>query len=101
MEPNLHDWDEEARSREERINAAHRAAVDEIARPLLYDTDCIEEACTECTDDEWRGVVLWMSVAFERLDSEYGVRNHNIENIAESLMPAMRRIVERKHFGGE
>jgi len=101
MEHSLHDWDEEARCREERINAAHRADVDEIARTMLKDTDSLEEACTECADDEWRGVVLWMSVAFERLDGEFGVSNRHIENIAESLMPAMRRVVERKYFGGE
>jgi len=101
MEPSLHDWDEETRCREERINAAHRADVESFARIMLKDTDCLEEACTECTDDEWRGVVLWMSVAFESADGEYGVSNRNVENIAESLMPAMRRIIERKHFGGE
>jgi hypothetical protein len=68
---------------------------------MLKDTDCLEEACTECTDDEWRGVVLWMSVAFERAGGEYGVSNRNVENIAEALMPAMQRVVERKYFGVE
>ena len=101
MEPSLHDWDEEARCWEERMNAAHRVDIDEMARIMLKDTDSLEEACTECTDDEWRGVVLLLSVAFERLDGEYEVSNRHVENIADFLMPAMRRVVERKYFGGE
>jgi hypothetical protein len=83
---------------EEREMDKRREDVESFSRAMLKDTDCLEEACAECTDDEWRGVVLWMSVAFERADGAHGVSNRNVENIAEAIMPAMRRVVERKYF---
>jgi hypothetical protein len=100
MEPSLHDWDEEMRSNEAMTVDSREASIEAIAESIMAEVDAVEAACTECTDDEWRGVVLWMSVMFENLAGKRGPSKRDAERIHGALMPAMRRVVERDLFGG-